>query len=55
MIQWKANKIPIKHDVWVSEIRLVACSSVRRTKVNNLLVLLDDTFEEGTYEAVLRS
>jgi len=44
---WKSKKIPLKHDVWVSEVRLKVVSARRLGKVKKLLGLLDkERFDE---------
>jgi len=43
---WKSKKIPPKHDVFVSEMRLKACNTKRLGKVKKLLKLLREDFDE---------
>jgi len=48
MKTWKSKKIPPKHDVWVSEIRLKEADSNRLGKVKKLLALLEkEGFDEN--------
>jgi hypothetical protein len=48
---WKSTKVPPKHDIFVSEIRLKKCGIRRLGKVRELLKLLREDF----YERVSRS
>ena len=50
MKTWKAKKVSIKHDVWVSEIRLKDANIFRKGKVKKLLALLE---KEGFDENIL--
>ena len=45
MNKWESKK-PHKDGVWVSEIRLKSVSSKRKGKVNKLLQLLGEVFDE---------
>ncbi len=45
MIKIKSKK-PHRYDIWVSEIRLKKISAIKRGKINKLLRLLREDFNE---------
>jgi hypothetical protein len=46
MRTWKSKKIPPRHDIWTSEVRLRTCNAKRLGKVKKLLRLLRENFDE---------